>query len=75
MADRLREDVGNLLPRELAGFPDQGAIGEQPDLAAGRFGQAELTRAADKLYRHQAQFINPQAVPIWRLSHSASTFS
>src|SRR5439155_12754919 len=28
--------------------------------------KADLTRFADRLYRHDAAFINPNAVPIWR---------
>jgi hypothetical protein len=28
--------------------------------------KAELTRAAERFYRHQAAFINPAAVPVWR---------
>lgn len=40
--------------------------------------KADLTRYADRLYRHDAAFINPNAVPVWRwednklVSYSAS---
>ncbi len=54
-ADAVRRKAGELLGRIRGVAPSQ-----MPPA------KAELARAADRFYRHQATFLNPQAVPVWR---------
>jgi CheY-like chemotaxis protein len=54
-ANDVRRAAADLASRLLAVAPSRLPIAK-----------AELTRFADRFYRHEAAFINPNAVPVWR---------